>query len=151
MSGVGSGAVLVIGGVRSDSYGGPVSARWHGFDKWTLGWLLASLIFGAGLLVAAVAVPAYNGTVSQTLVQANGAKVVVVAIPLVGALLAIVTILARQRHARAGVGMSTWLIIGGLGAFAFLGMLTIGPFVAPVPVCLLMAAVRIKDAGKTTP
>jgi uncharacterized membrane protein len=126
-----------------------MSANWSRLDRWTRWWLVASVVFGAGLLVAAFTVSAYNGTVSETLVQANGGKVIfIVAIPLVGALLAIGSILVRVGHARTGVGTFTWLVIGVLGSFSFLGMFTIGPFVAPVPVCLLMAAVRIKDAGR---
>ena len=126
-----------------------MSASWSRLDKWTRWWLVASVMFGAGLLVAAFTVSAYNGTMSQTLVQANGGKVIfIVAIPLVGALLAIASILVRLGHAQTGVGTFTWLVIGVLGAFTFLGMLTIGPFEVPVPVCLLMAAVRIKDAGR---
>ncbi len=126
-----------------------MSAVWTRLDKWTCWWLMAAVILGAGLLVAAFTVSAYTGTVSQTLVQANGEKVVfIVAIPLVGALLAIWTIAARLRHARTGVGIFTWLVVGVLGAFALLGMLTIGPFVAPVPVCLLVAALRIQEAGR---
>ena len=126
-----------------------MSASWSRLDKWTRWWLAASVVFGAGLLVAAFTVLAYNGTVSQTLVQGNGGKVIfIVAIPLVGALLAIASMLVRLGHAQTGVGTFTWLVIGVLGAFTFLGMLTIGPFVVPVPVCLLMAAVRIKDAGR---
>ena len=113
---------------------------------------MASVVFGAALLAAAYTVPAYNGTISQTLVQVNGGKVVfIVAIPLVGALLAIWTIMARLRHARRGVGIFTWLIVGVLGALAMLGMLTIGPFIAPVPICLLMAAVRIQEVGRAKP
>ena len=124
-------------------------AGWTRLDKWTRWWLLASVIFGAGLLVAAVTLPAYNGTVSQTLVQANGGKVIfIVAIPLVGALLAIWAIVARLRYARKGVGIFTWLVVGVLGSLALLGMLTIGPFIAPVPVCLLVAALRIQEAGR---
>lgn len=126
-----------------------MSANWTQLDKWTRWWLVASVIFGAGLLIAAFTVSTYSGTVSQTLVQANGGKVIfIVAIPLVGALLAIASMLVRLGHAQTGVGTFTWLVIGVLGAFTFLGMLTIGPFVVPVPVCLLMAAVRIKDAGR---
>ena len=126
-----------------------MSASWTRLDKWTRWWLMASVIFGVGLLVAAFTVSASNGTVSQTLVQANGGKVIViVAIPLVGALLAIWAIVVRLRRARKGVGIFTWLVIGVLGAFALLGMLTIGPFVAPVPVCLLVAALRIQEAGR---
>ncbi len=126
-----------------------MSVSWTRLDKWTRWWLLASVIFGAGLLVAAFTVSAYNGTISQTLVQANGGKVIViVSIPLLGALLVIGTILVRLRRARVGVGTFTWLVIGVLGAFTFLGMLTIGPFVAPVPICLMMAALRIKESGR---
>ena len=117
-------------------------------DAWTRGWLAAAVVLGAALPVAAITVPAYNGTVSQTLVQVNGDKVI--AIPLVGALVAIGTIVVRRRHARRGVGVVTWLVIGVLGAFALLGMLTIGPFVAPVPVCLLVAALRIQETGRSS-
>ena len=124
-------------------------ANWARLDKLTCWWLVASVIFGAGLLVAAFTVSAYNGTVSETLVQVNGGKVIfIIAIPLAGALLAIGSILARLGHARTGVGTFTWLVIGVLGALTFLVMLTIGPFVVPVPVCLLMAAVRIENAGR---
>jgi hypothetical protein len=109
---------------------------------------MASVVFGAGLVVTAFTVSAYTGTVSQTLVQANGGKVIfIVAIPLVGALLVIWTIVARLGHARRGVGVLTWLVVGVLSALAMLGMLTIGPFIAPVPICLLVAALRIKEVG----
>ena len=78
---------------------------------------------------------------------AHGGKAIfIIAIPLVGALPAIGTILVRLGYARAGVGTFTWLVIGVLIAFTFQGMLTIGPFVVPLPVCLLKAAVRIKEA-----
>ena len=126
-----------------------MAASWSRLDRWTRWLLVAAFIFGAGLLIAAFTVSAYNGTVSQTLVQANGEKVIfIIAIPLVGALLAIGAILVRLEHTRTGVGAFTWLVIGALGGCTFLGMLAIGPFVAPVPACLLIAAVRIKDAGE---
>lgn len=118
-------------------------------DKWTSGWLGASVVFGAGLLVGAFTVSAFNGTISQTLVQANGDKVIsIVVIPLVGALLAVGTIMARLRHDRRGVSIFTWVLVGVLAAFALVGMLTIGPFAAPVPICMLVAALRIQEAGK---
>ena len=129
-----------------------MSAVWTRLDNWTRWWLMASVIFGAGLLVAAFTVSAYSGTVSQTLVQANGEKVIfIVAIPLVGSLLAIWTVVARLRHSRRGVGIFTWLVVGVLGALALLGMLTIGPFVAPVPICLLVAALRIQEPERVRP
>jgi vacuolar-type H+-ATPase subunit I/STV1 len=112
-------------------------------DKWTRCWLAASVVFGAALLFAAFTVPAYNGTISQTLVEANGKKVIfIVAVPLVGALLAMGTIAARRRREREGVGITTWLLLGALG------VLTIGPFVAPVPICLLVAVLRIQETGR---
>ena len=118
-------------------------------DSWTRGWLAAAVVLGAALLVAAFTVPAYTGSVTQTVVQANGGKVVaIVAVPLVGALVAISSIVVRRRHARRGVGVVTWLVIGVLGVFTLLGMLTIGPFIAPVPVCLLVAALRIQETGR---
>ncbi len=127
-----------------------MSAKPIELDAWTRGWLVAAVVLGAALLVAAFTVSAYNGTVSQTLVQANGDKVIaIIAIPLVGALVAIGTIVIRRRHARRGVGVVTWLVIGVLGVFALLGILTIGPFVAPVPVCLLVAALRIQETGRS--
>lgn len=129
-----------------------MSAKPIALDAWTRGWLAAAVVLGAALLVAAFTVSAYNGTVSQTLVQANGDKVIaIIAIPLVGALAAVGTIVVRRRHARRGVGVVTWLVIGVLGVFALLGMLTIGPFVAPVPVCLLVAALRIQETGRLRP
>ncbi|MHB1209882.1 MAG: hypothetical protein ACYC1I_09285 [Acidimicrobiales bacterium] len=126
-----------------------MSDVWIRLDKWTRFWLITSVICGAGLIVAAFTVSAYSGTVPQTLVQANGRKVIlIVAIPLVGALLAIGTIVVRAWRARSGVGIITWLIIGVLGVLTVLGLLTIGPFIAPVPVCLLLAALRIQEAGR---
>ncbi len=129
-----------------------MSAGWTRLDTWTRGWLLGSVVYGAGLLVAAFTVSAYNGSSSQTLVQVNGARVVViVALPLVGALLAIGTIVVRVRRGRRGVGIATWLVVGVLGALTLAGLLTIGPFVAPVPVCLLVAVLRIQETGRATP
>ena len=124
-------------------------AGWTRLDIWTRWWLVASIISGAGLLVAALTIPVYGGTVSATLVQVNGGRVIViVALPLVGSLLASGSILARAGRARRGVGVFTWLVVGALGAFTLVGILTIGPFVAPVPVCLLVALVRIQEAGR---
>ena len=129
-----------------------MSAGWAGLDRWTRGWLVASVVYGAVLVVAALTVPVYSGTISETLVEVNGTKVVaIVAIPLVGALFATGTVVVRLGHAHSGVGVVTWLVIGVLGAFTLLGMLTIGPFVAPVPICLLIGALRIQEAGRATP
>jgi uncharacterized membrane protein len=106
-----------------------MNSVWTQLDTWTRRWLVASVIFGAGLPVAAFTVSLYSGTTSQTLVQANGEKVImIVALPLVGALLAIGTIIARLGHGGRGVSIFMWLIVAVLGVLALLGMLTIGPF-----------------------
>lgn len=124
-----------------------MSSLWSGLDKWTRGWLIAAVVFGAALVLAAFTVSADTGTNSQTLVQANGGKVIfIVAAPLVGALLTICTIVVRRKRARSGVGFFTWLVVGVLFALALLAMLTIGPFISPVPICLLIAALRIQEA-----
>lgn len=123
----------------------------HKLDRWTKSWMVASVTFGSGLIVAAFTVKAYDGTVSQTLVQVNGGQVAyIVSLPLAGALAAIWSIVARQSHGRSGVGIFTWLIVGALFALTFVGVLTIGPFIAPVPICLLVAILRIQETGKGT-
>ncbi len=107
------------------------------------------MVYAAALIGAAVALPLYSGSAPQTLVQVNGGKVIfIVAVPLVGALLAIGTIVVRLGHARDGVGVFTWLVLGVLGAFTLLGILTIGVFVAPVTVCLLIAILRIQETAR---
>ncbi len=124
---------------------------WTRLDTWTRSWLVASVVYAAALLVAAYALPVYRGSAPQTLVQVNGGKVIlIVAVPLVGALLAIGTIVVRLGHARDGVGVFTWLVLGVLGAFTLLGILTIGVFVAPVTVCLLIATLRIQEAARAS-
>lgn len=126
-----------------------MSAANAGLDLWTRWWLVASVVCGAALVVAAFTVSAYDGTKSQTLVQANGVKVIfIIVLPLVGALVAIGSIVARRMRGRMGVGIFTWLIVGALGALTMLGVLTIGPFIAPVPVCLFIALLRIQENGK---
>ena len=80
----------------------------------------------------------------------RGKVILIVAVPLVGALLAIGTIVVRLGRARDGVGVFTWLVLGVLGAFTLLGILTIGVFVAPVTVCLLIATLRIQEAARAS-
>ena len=128
-----------------------MNTAWTELDKWTRWWLVASVIYGAGLVVAAFTVPAYSGPGPDTVVQVNGGRVaLIIALPLVGALVAIANIVFRRRFGHTGVGIFTWLIIGVLGVFVFLGMASVGMFVAPVPVCLLVAALRIQEVARGT-
>jgi hypothetical protein len=129
-----------------------MGALWAELDSWTRKWLVAAVAFGAALPVAAETVPFYSGTNSLTLVQANGVKALyIVGAPLVGTLIVISNILIRRRDVRSGVSVVTWLIIGALGTVALLGMLTVGPFILPVPVCLLVAALRVHESRGVKP
>lgn len=117
-------------------------------------WLLGSAaIWSVGLVVAGLVVPLYstssstavNGSTgstgsiqvragpSATLLQVNGMKVLV----LLGIPLAVVVLVAgalrlRRRHLARWPGFVAWTLAGVLDCFAILGLMTIGPFVAPV-------------------
>ncbi|MHB1209161.1 MAG: hypothetical protein ACYC1I_05580 [Acidimicrobiales bacterium] len=114
-----------------------MSAGWSRLDKWTRWWLMASVVFGVGLIGAAI-----TG-------RAREVVIAFVAIPLVGVLAAIWSIVARLRHDdRSGVNNFTWLVVGVLAAFTLLGLISIGPIVAPAPACLLVATLRIQGTGR---
>jgi len=71
--------------------------------------------------------------------------VVVLSVPLVlVGLFALVNVVRRERGKR-GPGPIAWAIVGLSGTFALLGILTIGMFVAPVPVLLAIASVRLLE------
>lgn len=112
--------------------------------------LAMAFVWSVGLLVAAVTLPAYQGTTvsstgeshstTSTLVGENGAGVLlVVAIPL-AAVLVVSTLQWWRRHrGRPGAGPLAWTVVGVLGAFTFLAMMTIGIFIVPVVVLLVVA------------
>jgi hypothetical protein len=109
------------------------------------------MIWSLGLLAAGFFVNSYstsNGP-GETLVQVNGLKVLIpLGIPLIGAAL-VAFVLWRRRHFQIpGVGVVVWVVFGLLAVGAGLGALTIGPFIAPVAVFLLVAITRIK--GQST-
>jgi hypothetical protein len=119
--------------------------------KWAIG---TAGVWCVGLIVAAGVVPAYRGStetsssfsamagaspttvvtanVSRTLVQENGAKVLlVVAVPL---LLVVAVALLLPRHRRLA-----WAVTVVVFGFVLAGAFTIGPFVYPVGVLLVVA------------
>ena len=110
--------------------------------------LAFALVWGTGLVIAAVLVPVYqsssvssSGTVaagSATLVGVNGRGALLVAgAPLVAA---VVTSSALWRRAgRQGAGVLAWAVTGLLVCFTVLAMLSIGVFVVPVTVALAVA------------
>lgn len=119
--------------------------------------------WSAALVVAALLVPAYTtgatsspgplGTGSPkgppalsttaTLVQVNGIKVLaLVGLPLVVVALVAWALGRRRARGQAGAGPVAWTLTVLVGLFALAGMLTIGIFVLPVAVLLVVACAR---------
>jgi len=121
--------------------------RLQRLDGWTEFWLSCAGIWSLGLIAVGFFVNSYSSTngVGNTLIQVNGMKVLIpLGIPLIG--VAIVALaLGRRSPARlSGVGVVVWIVVGLLALGAGLGALTIGPFIAPVAVFLLVAITRFK-------
>ena len=115
--------------------------------------LALAAVWGAGLLVAALVLPVYDeastslapdgSTVarsgSATLVEVNGAGVLVVAAaPLVAAIGVALLLRARSRHPAAGV--AAWGVVAVLAGLAVVGLLSIGVFFVPAVAALAVAA-----------
>lgn len=109
--------------------------------------LAVAVIYGAALVMAGFLVPVYStesassdGEVlvgSATLVAENGAGIVaVLAIPL---LLSVAVGTALLLLPRRGALPTAWGLTGLLAAFNLLAMLSIGVFVIPVTVALVVA------------
>jgi hypothetical protein len=109
----------------------------------------AALVWSAGLVLAALLVPAYNGTVSgvdglslttRTLAQVHGAWILLpVALP---AAISVLVGLALRRRYRGSSGPSitaAWVSIILLGVLAAISILSIGAFVIPVVILLVLA------------
>jgi hypothetical protein len=108
--------------------------------------LLVALGGGLAVLVGAFLAPVYSAdgpasaAGSDTLVGVNGPGVAVVAaVPLLLA----VAVAAALRHGVAPLG---WLLTGVLAALNLVAMLTIGIFVLPVTVALVVACARTRPA-----
>lgn len=110
--------------------------------------LASAVVWGAGLVIAAVLVPAYqsskvstSGTVtdsSATLVGVNGWGALLVAgAPLAAAL--VIWYALRRRRGRQGAGVLAWVVTALLGCFNLLAMLSIGVFLIPVTLALVVA------------
>ena len=110
--------------------------------------LATALTWGAGLVIAALIVPAYqsssvsgSGAVtggSATFVAVNGWGGLVVA----GAPLAAVVVTGSALWRRAGrrsAGVLAWIVTGLLACFNVLAILSIGVFALPVTLALVVA------------
>lgn len=125
-------------------------SRWRSRRTWQSLLLAMAALWSIGLLVGAVTLPSYhsatisaeghlvNGT--KTLVDVNGASVLyLVAIPLAAVVVVGLLLMLRRRLRRYGAGALAWSVVGVLGAFTFLAMMTIGIFIVPVVVLLVLA------------
>lgn len=130
--------------------------------------LVLAAIWSVGLIVAAVVVPVYQSTSvsssvsssttggtalehpqlehqvvtesSATLVQENGLRVLaLVGIPLLAVAVVSRSLWRRRVNARRGAGPVAWTVVGLLGAFTLVSMLSIGIFVLPVTGSLVFA------------
>ena len=110
--------------------------------------LASALVWAAGLVIAAVLAPAYqssgfssSGTVtdgSATMVGVNGWGVLLVAgAPLAAAL--VIWYALWKRRGRQGAGVLAWVVTALLGCFNVLAMLSIGVFLIPVTLALVVA------------
>jgi hypothetical protein len=110
--------------------------------------LAVALAWGIGLVVAALLVPVYQSSGvsssgaltdgSATLVGVNGWGALLVAgAPLAAAM--VTGCALWRRAARQGAGFVAWTVTGLLACFNFLAMLSIGVFVLPVTIALIVA------------
>ena len=108
--------------------------------------LVLAAVYSAGLVAAGFVVPFYSGvsvssagyvvTGSATLVDENGLGVIVVlALPLLVTLLVAVALSMRARPAAA----LAWTLVALLAIFTLLAMMSIGLFILPVTIALVVA------------
>ena len=82
-------------------------------------------------------------TSSQTLLQANGLRVLVLlALPLLAVGVVAFSLRKRWVTGRPGPGVLAWTVSGFVGIVSLLGILTIGIVVLPVAVLLLVVCAR---------
>ena len=125
--------------------------------RWAFGLTLAAFSWGVVLIPAALLLPAYQGSessssgvtthTSATLVGVNGSWVLgVVALP---ALLAVIAWFGLHRRCAYGSehgGALTWGAIAALVLLSLLAAASVGPFLLPAALLLLVAA-RLTPVG----
>lgn len=118
-----------------------------------------ALIWSIGLVVIAFVVPLYAGSTTTsdgatidttgTLVEVNGLGVLgVVLAPLAGSVMTALMIALRDRYPIAGV--LAWISAVGVALLALAGFRTIGTFILPVGLALIVAvALSRSGAGQS--
>ncbi|HUZ42278.1 MAG TPA: hypothetical protein VMU68_12920 [Acidimicrobiales bacterium] len=116
-------------------------------DGWTTLWLGSAAIWSLCLVAAGFSVTSYSSTNGPglTLIQENGLKVLaILLIPFVGVVVVSLALWRRRRLQKYGVGVLVWVVFGLMALLVLLGALTIGPFIAPVALFLVVAITRVK-------
>jgi len=116
-------------------------------DGWTALWLGLAALWSLGLVAAGFLVTSYSSSNGPglTLIQENGLKVLaVLLIPFVGVVVVALALSRRRRLQKPGVGVLVWIIFGLLAMLVVLGAFTIGPFIAPVAVFVVLAISHVK-------
>jgi len=114
--------------------------------------LWSAVLIGAGSFAkiytsSGPTVSTYRTTVTKhlpglSLIQENGAKVLIpLSVPLMIVLIVAGLMWRRRRAGRVLVGPVAWGAVVVLGIVTFLSLLTIGPFILPGTVLLLIACV----------
>jgi hypothetical protein len=115
-------------------------------DGWTTLWLGLAALWCLGLVAAGFLVTSYSSSngPGMTLIQENGLKVLaILLIPFVGVVIVALALWRRRRLQIPGAGVLVWIVFGLLMLLVLLGALTIGPFIAPVAVFVVLAITRV--------
>lgn len=124
---------------------------------WAFGLTLAAFSWGVALVPAALLLPAYQGSessssgvtthTSATLVGVNGPWVLgIVALPAMLALVAWLGLRRRCEHGGAHGSALAWSAIAALLALSLLAAASVGPFLLPAALLLIVAA-RLTPVG----
>jgi hypothetical protein len=116
-------------------------------DGWTELWLGFAALWSLGLVAAGFLVKSYSSTNGPglTLIQENGLKVLApLSIPFLGVVVVALALWRRRRAQLRGVGVLVWIVFGLLALLVVLGAFTIGPFIAPVVVFVVLAITRVQ-------
>ncbi len=115
--------------------------------------LAIAAVWSVGLVIAAAVAPWYSSTSvstsglvvrgSATLVQENGLRVLMpICVPLLAVGVVTFSLWRRRKQVRSGAGALAWMLTALLAGFTLVSMLTIGLFVLPVTVLVIVACAR---------
>ena len=130
----------------------------HRLDRTSCVFLALAAAWSAVLVVLAVvlhggatavlhsgtgAAPSTTTTAGSTLIQENGLKVLIpISVPLVAAAVVAYGLRRRRRRALPGAGPVSWGVTIAAGTACLVGLLTVGPYMVPVAVFLVLACSR---------